>query len=261
MTCEVSTRCGGLALVDPPEKGHHFATLELLPPYAGNSDSGPAWSTNPDDMTDPKAVAGDVERLLARWLEIEYFGMGSVAGRIDAGRAVRLEGAPRRDPRPVPLINGVRMTSVLHGLPVDTVGSTGGRGGSPVAATDGAPQLWRSTIARKLHRIGREYEAALVDAAENRFHSRDFRQTARRYAALLGSPSQRKRFNQTQREIIENARWLAAVAADLYLGETWKITRSRRYGEAVLLFWWEITATPTIAAHCLGPLDENHRWN
>jgi hypothetical protein len=243
-------------LARDPEKSHDLYTLDVVPPHARRIERTP---TNDEMQLEPKDVSRDVERLLSKWAEIEYFSSPALTGRIDASNSVR-KGKVLRVERTVIGGNGEPIYSVLKGEAPETVRSTGQRGGAPVAAPDRPAQLWKSTISLKLKRLSRMHEDALLDAAEVRLWIDAIRRNVQSLESILGSPSAQFKI-RAYRGRIEDMHDIGAAYAECLVGTLLRIIRSRRYGEAVLLFWLELTETAETKAYCLAPLEKNHRWN
>lgn len=168
---------------------HPCGTLELLP-IAAAPTSG---ERIPKESEMTTATRADVVRLVARYVQIEYFGIRSAAGRIaiddsrltkrraagkidleSASKAEVLDAIRNADIRravyaPVtrPVILGERGDPLNFVMPVRSVAQivrVKSHSSATLAATDRPPQLWKSTIANKLAKLSKEEQLSLIEA-------------------------------------------------------------------------------------------------
>lgn len=202
---------------------------------------------------DPSAVRRDVERLLEVYLAVEYFPVRSASGRMVAHESRLTIKKPSVKRAVIPqAVNdyGDPIPSAARRRDVIEVVQGGTTRGASIAAPESGLRLWKSTIATKLARTSIEHRRALTDAAELKTLISTFRRDVRDLNQTLSSPSAAAKIRHVRRKV-EDLRDICSGMAEIFAERRLKITRSRLYGEALILFWLAITETPEIRAYCL----------
>jgi hypothetical protein len=171
-----------------------------------------------DERLDPRRVRSEVERVLDLYLSVDFFSMSG--------------GAVHR-----------RMVRQAEGeAPLPHQGN--------VVQAEKEIALWKATIGRKLNRLARHHEKALVSAAQTKRQIRDYENQVMQLDAILRSPS-RSQGIRKHRDHVQFVRDFLHASLGEIRAQRNSAVRGGLYREAVLVFWMVITQTPEVQAYCL----------
>ena len=168
-------------------------------------------------VIDPRSVQSDVERVLHRFCRIEYFGLGSIAGKV--------------------------------------TGDTRSSSGETTVATDRDAQLWKSTIARKLGHLPGTHRKALQRAAEIKIAIAELAREERDLGYLLVAPRAQYSIRKARGKV-EDLKTITGAMAAVLQRDRERLVRGAVYREAILMLWHVMNETDEIREYCLEPVTQ-----
>jgi hypothetical protein len=226
-------------------------------------------------MTESGApVRADVERMLERYVRLEYFGVRSAAGAmvIDESRVSKKAVSLREDASEAETLDAIHTALIRRavyapharriergrdGRPLNTVArgsrdvvSGKGRGGSGTpAATDRGAQLWKASVAAKLRAIPKGEERAVIQVAVLRLQLVEIRNQLQSARSEVERLKGAKREARNLRRHAEHRRAELRSREEMKSDQLCRLVRTRLYRDGWTRLWYLVTADAEVRAY------------